>query len=249
MKMVVCTVSVAGFLSLAASCSVAMAQTGHFALWEVSLDNGSTWAAGQVSAPATQASALVRLRWQHLTNGVVTPVAQRVSTFDAGAFEAYVTTATVTADTATGFQRMVLIPAAFPRLGPTTLIGARRVNNVLALDFVNDSTPLGGGLGIPVSNRANGIAVPSSQQDIALMQYTLQLDGSAGDRVLSGMFVPFNTGHSFTLQPNQISVAGTTSFFAADITHLPTTLTIVPSPGGAAVVVGGVMVALRRRRR
>lgn len=248
MKMVVCMVSVAGVLSFAASCSIAVAQTGHFALWEVSLDNGSTWATGQVSAPATQASALVRLRWQHRTNGVVTPVAQRVTTFDAGAFEAYVTTSAVTADTATGFRRMVLIPPANTLLGPTTLIGARRFGNILGLDFVSDSSPLGGGSGIPVSNRANGIAVPSPEQDIALMQYTLQLDGSAGDRVLSGLFVPFNTGHSFTLQPNQISVAGTTSFFAADITHLPTTLTIVPSPGGAVVAAGGLILALRRRR-
>jgi hypothetical protein len=43
-----------GFTLLIAATPAAFAQTGHFARWEVLLDNGATWASGQVTAPASQ---------------------------------------------------------------------------------------------------------------------------------------------------------------------------------------------------
>jgi hypothetical protein len=187
------------------------------------------------------------MQWQHLTNGVVTPVAQRTSTFDAASFEASVTTTAPKSNTASGFQHMLLLPPFFPRLGPTTIIGARRVSNVLALDFVTDTT-LGDGLGIPAENRLTVLAVPSADQSIALLQYTVSLDGSAGDHVIGGVFVPFNTGHAFTLALDQISVAGTTSDFPVTVTHLPTTHTVIPSPTVATLLAISALRAARRRR-
>jgi hypothetical protein len=238
-----------GFAFVVMTGPAAVAQTGHFARWEVSLDNGATWQQGAVSAPQSQASAIVRMRWQHWTNGSVTPIEQRVNILDAAAFEAYSTTAFPNADTATNLQQMFLVPPSDARLFATPIIASRRVGNVLAIDRFGDTAPLGGNLGVLVTNRVGGAATQELEQDFPLLQYTLNLDGTSGDRVLSGLFLPFDTGRPFTPGFDQISAASQFAFFAADITHLPTTLTIIPAPGSVLVVCGTAMFALRRCRR
>jgi hypothetical protein len=244
------TKSITCLASLIIACAFepALAQAGNFARWEVSLDNGNSWQQGAVSAPQSQASVLVRMRWQHLTNGSVTPQEQYTNIFDAASFEAYSTTAMPTTDTASNLLQMALVQTGVTQLRSTPLITSRRVGSVLAIDRTSDNAPLGGNLGVFVNNYNNGIFNATTRQDIPLLQYTLNLDGSSGDRVLSGLFIPFNTGHSFTLGFDQISVANRVEFIAADITHLPTTLTIIPTPTTLAIFTITSLFATRRRR-
>jgi hypothetical protein len=239
--------STAGF-AVATIASSAIAQTGSVARWEVSLDHGATWQNGSVSAPQSQASVVVRMRWQNLLNGTITPAEQWTSYLDAATFEAYSTTSVANGDTATDFRRMGLVPPGIPQLGLTSVVTSRRVGNVLAIDRAADFAPLGGNFGVFVQNYTGGVVVSSLDQNIALLQYTLHLDGTAGDRFLSGLFIPFNTNRGFDLGLNQVSLGSETSFFAADITHLPTTLTIIPTPATLPLLAAGSLLVIRRRR-
>jgi hypothetical protein len=90
--------------------------------------------------------------------------------------------------------------------------------------------------------------IPSFDNPITILQYTINLDGTEGAREFYGVFRPPGT------------IAGTNALIRSDgpgvgeiiqlqvaAAQLPATL-IVPAPGLAALVVGGIALVARRRR-
>ena len=222
--------------------------------WQLSLDNGTTWQTGSIVAPQSQASVWVRAVTTLRESGVAVPSGS-VPNLTYALMEGWSTTAAPNADVVTGVSRITpAVPVAvLPSPRPLSLQSAvsRRVDNVLFVDRITDTLPPGQGLGIAIDNfpggqgQVHGIANP-----LPIFLMSIGLDGTVGDRVLSGAFVsgsrfsiPVPAGHVLAGNPGAPS-----TWTAAPVTQFPVTLTIVPSPGGAAVVVGGVMLALRRRR-
>ncbi len=235
--------------------AAAMGQRTVDCEWQVSLDSGATWQVGSVSAPQSQGSVWVRVVTTVRENGVAVPSGSQPHLTYA-LMEGWSTTAASNGDVVTGLSRLTpAVPTAFlpaPRPLLSQSAASRRFDNLLVADFRFDTSPPGQGVAISIDNMPGGQGqTPGYENPLPIFLMSIGLDGTAGDRVFSGAFVS-GTRFSIAVPAGHIltGVPGSSSTWtAAPVTQFPVTLTIVPSPGGAAVVMGGVMVALRRRRR
>ncbi len=233
---------------------IASAQTTVFCDWQLSLDNGTTWQAGNVSAPPTQSSVWVRAVTTVRDNGV--PVPSGIApNFLAAAIEGWSLTAAPTNDQVVGIS--VLTPsvpaAALSAPFAQASLMSRRFGSLLIADRRGDTSPPGEGLGIGIRNLAGGAGqVPATTNPLPIFVMSVALDGSFGDRVFSGAFVGF-TDFSFIAPSNSVAVGNpflaSSTWQVAPVTQTPVTLTIIPSPGAATCAIAGAMFAVRRRRR
>ncbi len=229
----------------------AQSLTGTFR-WEVSGDNGTTWSSS-LAVPESQLSVLVRLmaEWTGAPPGERTSFAD--TRFDAtirgincGEF-----------DSASDFLGGEIVQP-FPGVAIGWGAGGfgpprpQRHGEILKLDPPGDDEPPG--LGARWTTLAqdwpgNGNVVPDLRNPVRIFQYTLLLDGSAGTRLLSGVwgFVnPDNTPRLFLYHDDPTTHQWQPSQISASMTIADASLTVVPAPG----VLGGLaLLALPRRRR
>lgn len=198
--------------------------------WRASLDGGQSWATSLVEAPQSQASVIIQALVAFPAEptrylGIVALDGTISGVGGAGPL-----------DTVSDIFRGALynVPQA----------AALRFGNVIKVDFIWDTQPPGEGpwwffIGQP----APGLGAVLFDNPLFVMQYTLNLDGSPGDREIGGVwrrFVQFPDGdyaytHSF-LQPDVIT--------AHPLTHEPLTIHVLPAPGAWALG----LAALTRRR-
>jgi hypothetical protein len=227
-----------------------VAQIAAHASYAFSTDNGTTWQAHALTVPQSQPSVLIRMNMTVLDGGVSAPT-NGLLYFSEALFESYVTTATPSGDSLSDIA-VLRSPAVG---GPPLVSGpyaGRRVGNVLAVDRINDVTPLGSSPGVFISNVATPFGSgPFRQNPLTVLQYRLQLDGSGGDRVCSSAFLPYSTFFS-TASANEVSVtdgrSGTNQFVVVPVTQTPATLTVIPAPGSAVIVAGTALFVMRRNR-
>lgn len=207
--------------------------------WQTSADDGATWLGGNRHVPSSQSSVLVRLHaaWNALP----------LHYFAATQFDGLIRTpGRETADQVDMYNTGIAIPwtGTFNTAGFATT----RFGDTLKIDDSRDTQEPGVG-----SRRIMVYQIPPSfpefphpENPAILFTYRLALDGTPGDRLISGLFRVLVQG-----QPDHLSGLYI-SPFPGNTTFVPTTIndasvTVVPSP--AACVVLAAAIALRRRRR
>jgi hypothetical protein len=176
-----CTLAVGGCAGMAS------AQQGTGALWwELSADNGQTWHPDELSVPYSQTSVVVR--------------AMASWSVEAGYLFATTRFDGVWRSTDAGFQDVAmdlrnnpLLPGAFNRpIGPT------RFGADLKLDDLRDTSPPGEGqFGMAVSQGPEGLGQPNDfSNPVFLFRYTVQLDGTPGERVATSLHLAPTDGNT-----------------------------------------------------
>ncbi len=230
-----------------------MAQPTVSCEWQVSLDQGASWQSGSVTAPPSQGSVWVRAVTTVRVNGVPV-VSGSMPNFTVAQIEGWSQTASATNDSVVGFS--VITPtttgAILPTPGPRSDLQSRRLGNLLIADRRNDTMPPGQGAGLLIQNVVGSVGQnPSLANPLAVFVMDVSLDGSAGDRVFSGAFVGM-TYFGFVIPPGSVAVGNTSlvlsTWQAAPVTHVPVTLTVIPTPATTSLAVAGTLLALRRRR-
>ncbi len=120
--------------------------------------------------------------------------------------------------------------------------------NVLKIDTGPDALPPGQGpgwVGLVQHVAAGG---QSRANPIGAIGYTLNLDGTQGDRSIGGVFLQradFPLGHVVDVAPTPFNE---TDFLVPFLHHSPLTVSVVPSPTGGVIVLAGLAACARRRR-
>lgn len=206
-------------------------------LWEVSADSGVTWTQGLVEVPQSQASIEVRARclfqqdaptWFYGTtffDGVVSGVgpADSVRNIRFGN---------------TLFN--IFIPS----------ISVQRFGDLLKIDRNSDASPPGlGSLWLsPSQGNSFQTPIPDYSSTFEMFEYQLVLDGTVGEREISGAFRQF---HAVGIPPGQFTIvndraAETIGYYQA-LTERRSFVRVVPAPG-VLVLGAGAWTLVRRRR-
>jgi hypothetical protein len=219
-----------------ASTRMAMAQFGGTArwTWQVSLDSGNSWQSGRVEIPAEgpqNVEVRALLDWSS----------------DAGLY--YVTSsfdATVTATTGVGAADF--IDAVRPGdLDPTVLIlpVASRIGNMLKIDDPRDADPPG--LGLFWFRAGNNPMQPDPRRPIANLRFTLHLDGSIGERLVSMVFDPARGRPEGRIGLFQNPSPGVFRTNYPDMTIDGASIVIIPEPWTTVLPILALLARSRRR--
>lgn len=233
------------FASLILTCATARAQpsASASAIWQVSLDGGSSWQGGVVNTQPSQGSVLVRVRISWVLDGPTdSPVYMNNARFDA-------------------FSRS-LDAGGLGDLASNTRILSQGVNSVGLRDYPFLSIQRQGSI-LKIDSGAEDTAPPGQgprwvqpgqmlqglpgfpllfENPIDVFEYRLALDGTEGRRELSGVFATGGMGlRLLTALPNPNVWINVASFEQSPV------VLVVPTPAGAGVLIGAL--AMLRRRR
>jgi hypothetical protein len=205
--------------------------TGTFR-WELSGDNGSTWVSN-LEVPQTHQDVLLR--------AIVSWSADSGRWFASSFFDVTWTS------TGVGGLSDAMSNWSVPS-NPPVLINAAptpyRFNNVLKLDAANDTSPPGAGPRWLIPQQpAPAMGLVTDQNPLVILQFTMALDGSAGERLASSVFADRGPNRFLTIYTTELGIGNrpTVSFSSAR-------LIVVPTPASLALLaVAGVLHNRRRR--
>ena len=213
-----------------ASAQVVYGGEGHW-WWEASTDGGVSYSAGLVEVPQTQGSVLVRGRFEF-------PAGQRhyfgLAGLDAAVFNAAPGDSITNA---TGGEAMI-----------SGVV--HRLPGILKIDAIDDTLPPGQGPGWTGLRQDPPwtLPVPSYSNPITLVEYSLTLDPTPGNRLIGGIFVYFDVdGHSTAATIYSTYFTDRDTVYRVSFTQDPLTVRVVPAPGVMALAGAGVALASRRR--
>lgn len=204
---------------------------GHW-WWEASVDGGATYSAGLVEVPQSQASVLVRGRFE----------------FPAAPLHYF---------GIAGLDAAVFNPAPGDNItnvtgGEVMISGVvHRLPGILKIDAVGDSLPPGQGPGWAGLRQDPPwtIPVPSYSNPITLVEYRLTLDATPGNRLIGGIFVYSDVdGHSTAATIYSTYVSDRDIVYRVSFTQDPLTVRVVPAPGVLGAVCSALVLTARRRR-
>ncbi len=210
--------------------------------WQASLDNGQTWSAGAIIT--NQPSSSIRVR------GVITfPGLEPLAYFGGILFDPYV-------DGLQGAGPSDTISAISRGQVPYTIqqLHVLRFGSRIKIDDDFDFLPPGQGTRWAQSFQGpnNGTSpTPVYLNPISVFEYTLNLDGTLGDRLVTAAW---STDTAFGYTPYMFSFIRTFQHMGEQwrhpMTESPLTIRVIPSPASASLLVlAGTLAARRRRRR
>lgn len=206
--------------------------------WEASQDDGQTWTASLLTVEPTQPSVLIRAWCQF-------PVSVPNAYFGGLAFDARVSEGPNVGgnDTISSIQYGVLTTQGRNAV--------RRFGNVLKIDHADDDQPPGEGpnwLSIGQSP-PQFLPTPNYANPIVMFNYTLVLDGTAGDRTIDGVYSRFLGNppgpHAIVYRNDQAHLTVT---FAHPLIEHQLVVRVVPTPGALAAGLALLGFATRRHR-
>ncbi|MDX2147463.1 MAG: hypothetical protein SFZ23_08055 [Planctomycetota bacterium] len=225
------------FIVFNAVASPALAQIGTASLtWQASLDGGETWSSNEIQT-LTGTSIRVRALASWSPDAGYSFASSRFDAFVRGLFGAG------SQDTVTEWS----IPA--PLLTVQTVVSAR-FGDTIKIDDARDSNPPGrGNYSLSPLQQFEQSGVPHTRANpVAVFQYTLNLDQSAGVREVSSAWFRPPVGAVVPIRLWR-GPAG------ADLQNVPATTlvplrinVVVPAPAPTIVVATGMACMLRRRR-
>lgn len=205
--------------------------------WQVSTDNGSTWHGGNIQVPPSQSSVLVRLHaaWNAL------PLHYFAST----QFDGLVRTpGRETADQVDSYNVGIDIP--WTDTFNTAGFATTRFGDTLKIDDSRDTQEPGAGPRRIMVDQFPPIFAEflHPENPAILFSYRLTLDGTPGDRLISGLFRVLVQGRPDHLRGLYISP------FPGHTTIVPTTIndasvTVLPAPFSYLVFVPAFVLARR----
>jgi hypothetical protein len=224
------------------------AQTTAGITWQLSLDNGTTWQNGEVIAPQSQSSVLVRAQVTIFDNGVPFLDSSRARFAQARA-EAYVRSPVPRTDTVEG---LVILQPGVPANLFNSTFSLSQHGDLFKIDAFGDTQAPGMFLGHRIDNIVTPVgSTPNRTNPLNILRYQLNLDGTTGDRTFDGGFLAFTSSSSVSAGIDQVLVypsSGSLTTSAANITQTPATLTIIPTPTTLALFTISSLFATRRRR-
>lgn len=204
--------------------------------WEISADGGVTWRSGVTEVPQSQGSVSVRARclFEQPTINHHFGVVWFDATVDG------IGAADQIRDLGFGGTRMA---------GALSHINTQRFGDLLKIDWETDVAPPGiGSAWLSPGNSGPGVpVVPDASNPFVAMSYTIDLDGSPGDRMISGTYrddyPPFPPGQWALVFQQGNTFTG----FVQALHDFPATIRVVPSPI-AAIILGYPFACVRTRR-
>ncbi len=205
--------------------------------WEGSLDQGTTWQAGQIDAPLDAPSILVRARvsWE----------ADEPTYYGQTRFDAVVRlSSSISQDTVSQLPFQSVDGLFFNNQPPIT---AFRFADIIKIDDPRDAALPGQGTRwLTPYQPPPDIGIPNPSNPITVLRFRLDLDGIPGTRVVDAHFAPTN--------PPNLTVGifrrpgGVWQGFGYDAAHIPLTINVIPPGSSLALGVAAMAWAARRRR-
>jgi hypothetical protein len=209
--------------------------------WEASADGGQTWSRDRLVVDAGPRDVLIRSFCSFQSVG-------QPGTFPYTYFAEALGDPIVTGVGSTDSIRSVNGGRTTSGGGPNSLVMAQRFGTTLKIDYPEDARPPGEGTRWmifsqnPLQNRPDN--------PMALVNYTLTLDGSVGTREASIVLLSRNTD-----APNQFvtiglfpPTGGTIDEFP-ELRQFPVQIEVVPGPGAFSLIIAVSSVWIGRRRR
>jgi hypothetical protein len=231
--------------------AIAQPSATAIATWQLSADNGATWNSNALTLPQTQTSVLARC--------LVTVNPQGFSGsgpvhFAQAFFETH-WRSNGNAGLNDSVSNVQVIRPAIPQATlRSTPSFTSRFGSILKTAGGTTSSPPGSGTPLNALNWFDGLANPRPTSDpIPVFQYTISLDGTIGDRTISGLWRGASLSLVDTAPAGSILVGQYLNvepdiLIAAPITDIPATLTIIPTPTTLALFTITSLFATRRRR-
>ena len=234
--------------SITLTASAALAQTTANVTWQLSLDNGTTWQSGNLVAPQAQASVLVQAQVTVFDNGVPF-LSQARERFAEAAMEAYVRSPLLRSDFVSSVQTL---QSGLPARLLNAPFATSQHGDIFKIDNVGDTSSPGQGTFLSTRNIVNATGSTTVRTNpLVILQYRLQLDGLEGDRTFDGGFLAFTgftRGVAGTNQLLAYPATGGLTTSPIDVTQVPATLTVIPTPTTLTLFTIGSLFATRRRR-